>query len=256
VPSEQSHPFTGPEVVWLDGTLDGMPVCASFQTGVDGLLWAAPPSPGAITIQQGTPDTTDTVLVQMPSGTPFAGEWFCAGNVVLPSPGLPPPGGLQSVATLSSLTRLGACPVTPVAGTVTLCSSNPNSGGSYCSGYGATVTSTLTTATFTSQGTNADGTSISDGIMGWAEDVIPASEPSGTELFIVYDKSGWSGPVVGGVLVIGPGNPDAGAVYCIGGGSTSETSTTHDFTLTGLSRLGTCAGAPAVGGSLQVIEAF
>jgi hypothetical protein len=57
--------------------------------------------------------------------------------------------------------------------------------------------------------------------------------------------------VSGGILVIGPGNPDAGAVYCIGGGTASYPESTHTFTLTGLSRLGTRADNP-VSASIKV----
>jgi hypothetical protein len=58
-----------------------------------------------------------------------------------------------------------------------------------------------------------------------------------------------SEPVTGGVFLVPPGNPDAGAVYCIGGGTQTVTPSSNDdlrldLTLTNLSRLGTCADQP------------
>ena len=237
------------ESVLLTGALDGEPVCASFQVGVGGLSWATPPAPGALLLEQETPNRPGSALFQMPAGSPFAGQWFCAGNAVAPAP----MNFMPSTNTLSNISRLGACPGVPVSGAVTLCSSISSTPGmNDCSGYDATIASTLIGATFTTQGelTNVGG-DISDGIVGWLEGVGPTGASPGTVAALVYDKSGWSGTVMQGVLLVGPGNPDAGAVYCISGGTSSETLTTHEFTLTGLSRLGTCAMSPVVGGTIE-----
>ncbi len=92
-----------------------------------------------------------------------------------------------------------------------------------------------------------------------ASAVFPAAlglaNGAGSLLLIGYGgfsgQSFGDGLVKGGVLRIGPGGPDAGAVYCLGGGAATNTTVqpTDDvpptFALTGLSRLGTCADAPA-----------
>jgi hypothetical protein len=114
-----------------------------------------------------------------------------------------------------------------------------------------TLASTLAGATFTAEGPLDYDDAITDGITGFE-----LSLASGAQAVIVYDHEGWSGSVLGGVLIIGPGNPDAGAVYCIGGGTASDTADSHGFTLAGLSRLGTCAGAPAVDGAIEAAFVF
>jgi hypothetical protein len=53
--------------------------------------------------------------------------------------------------------------------------------------------------------------------------------------------------VTASIFLIGPGNPDEGAVYCIGGGTLDTFSGGETMQLTGLSRLGTCMDQPVVG---------
>jgi hypothetical protein len=57
-----------------------------------------------------------------------------------------------------------------------------------------------------------------------------------------------------GILVMPAGSPDPGAVYCVGG---SENPDNGPVTvLDNLSRLGTCADAPPLEGSLSVCIGF
>jgi hypothetical protein len=52
-----------------------------------------------------------------------------------------------------------------------------------------------------------------------------------------------------GIFLVGPGNPDAGAVYCLDGGEIADTPET--FTFTSISRLGTCQDK-SITGTLEV----
>jgi len=172
-----------------------------------------------------------TAILRMPTEGPHAGEWFCAGQGTSVTMGDP-----QKTFTLGSLVRLGACPGTPVAGEIDGCF-----GGDllFCP-KGTKLTSSLDGAPF-------DWTSA---VKGWG------GAPGYYQIFL--DNGGLLvldielDTVLGGYLFIAPGSPDAGAVYCFGGGSLQPGGQgAIKFTLTGLSRLGTCADATPVGGELS-----
>jgi hypothetical protein len=191
-----------------------------------------------------------TGLFRMPTPGSDGGEWFCAGS------------GNASFAedgsidfSLSEITRLGACPGKPVSGSVTVCIGVPGSG--TCSGVDRTITSTLAGASFAWSNPLRDFSGNLSGpqaeIVGEFAVTPEIADGAGSKLLIEYGGLAGlvnsDGKVTGGVLGIGPGNPDAGAVYCIGGGTAVQQpdGRTYQFTLTSLSRLGTCAGTPVTG---------
>jgi hypothetical protein len=285
-----SPPDVGSIKVTLGGTVDGTSVCTSFvQVGGFGGIGepgAAPASLG----QTARPGNQGAILLAntLPPGwmcaaacgvgtpccdsdchngvcggamntanlfqLPTTGEWFCAGSAVShSSPSTLVPFLSNLTFDLSNLAKLGSCPGTPVAGTVTMCLDDPPTMGR-CSGMGASISSTLAGATFAWQEkywggsvSEMDGTFDAD--LGGP---VPIVDGSDTFAVMAWSPQPGGGTVSGGILVIGPGNPDAGAVYCIGGGTVSYPAGPFEFTLTGLSRLGTCADNP-ISGSVKVM---
>src|SRR5262249_5075385 len=139
------------------------------------------------------------------------------------------PGAPRKFA-LSSLSVLGNCPAAPVAGEITACFGG---GVGFCP-TGQTLASTLNGASF-------DWTSA---VTGWGGQL---------GLYEIYLNNGGilvlyidADTVVGGLLLIAPGSPDEGAAYCFSSGFlTPGPSNGIQFTLSGLSRLGTCPAATA-----------
>jgi hypothetical protein len=171
-----------------------------------------------------------TGLFRMPSEGPSPGTWFCAGAGSSVTPGMP------RRFALESLSRLGDCPAASVAGEITGCFGG---GVGFCP-TGQTLVSTLDGAAF-------DWTSA---VTGWGGQLglyeIYLSNGGILALYIQADT------VLGGLLLIAPGSPDEGAAYCFSGGFlTPGAQNGIQFTLGGLSRLGTCPAATAVEGTLQ-----
>jgi hypothetical protein len=150
-------------------------------------------------------------------------------------------------ARLASLSQLGGCPGgTPVEGEVNITLGN----GQSPSG----MTSTLQGANFAMP----MGESFITAHLGHPGVVAAAftESPMGSAIFAFEQAA--SAPIdEGAYLIIPDGAPDAGAVYCVGPGSTVTTSGSPiDFLIEtvsfkGLSRLGSCP-ATAVAGSLSL----
>lgn len=227
--------------VGLQGTLDGEAVEASFpllRTGVRGSLWQGfwhtqghVALFGEIDLEMPGSSSPATGLFRMPEEGPHAGEWFCAGS------GTSVTTGDEKKFSLASIGRLGACSAgTPVEGTIEGCF-GPDP--SLCP-LGTKLTSTLKGAEFD-----------------WESAVTgKAGMPGVYEIFL--DNGGILAlyieldTVLGGLLYMAPGGLDAGAAYCFGGGSLQPGGqSAMKFSLTGLSRLGTCAEATPVEGALE-----
>jgi hypothetical protein len=227
--------------VGLEGTLDGEAVQASFtllRTRVKGSLWQGfyQTQGHAVLfaesdIEMPGSSSPATGLFRMPEEGPHGGEWFCAGS------GTTVTTGDEKTFSLASIGRLGACAgATPVDGTIDGCF-GPDP--SLCP-TGTKLTSTLKGAEFDWEGA----------VTGWA------GQPGVYEIFL--DNGGILAlyieldTVLGGLLYMAPGGPDAGAAYCFsGGGLQPGGQSAIQFTLTGLSRLGTCADATPVEGALN-----
>lgn len=228
------------KAVGLQGSLDGDPVEASFpivRTRIKGSLWQAffhtqghVALFGEGDLEMPGASSNAIGVFRMPEEGPSGGEWFCAGS------GSKATNGDQKTFSLAAVARLGACGGAPVDGEIDGCF-GPDA--SLCP-LGTKLTSSLKGAEF-------DWTSA---VTGWA------GMPGLYEIFL--DNGGILAlyieldAVLGGLLYIAPGSPDEGAVYCFGGGALQPGSQNAiKFTLTGLSRVGTCAGATAVEGSLE-----
>ncbi|HZF47397.1 MAG TPA: hypothetical protein VE093_02045 [Polyangiaceae bacterium] len=245
-PAASSSSTGGPFVlcqssaVGLEGSLDGEAVQASFpilRTRATGSLWQAFFQEqghvalfGESDLEMPGSSSPATGLFRMPAGGPHGGEWFCAGS------GSSVTTGDEKTFSLSSIARLGPCSGAPVEGTVDGCF---GSDVSLCP-TGSKLTSTLKGAEFDWE----------TAVTGWGG--MPG-------LYEIYLKNGGIlalyielDTVLGGLLYIAPGGPDAGAAYCFGGGSLQPgAQSAIKFSLTGLSRLGTCAEATPVPGALE-----
>lgn len=224
----------------LQGSLAGADVAASYptlRTRAKGPVWQAFfQSQGHVALFGDKPlevagsSASATGVFRMPEEGPSAGEWFCAGG-----------GSSVSIDTekkfkLASLSRLGACPDETVAGEIDGCF-GPDIG--LCP-KGTKLTSTIAGAEF-------DWTTS---VTGWG------GMPGLYEIYL--DNGGVLAmyieldTVLGGLLYIAKGSPDEGALYCMHGGSLSPGGqSAMKFTLSGLSRLGTCADAEAAAGALD-----
>lgn len=240
--SSTGGPFTLCQegMVGLQGSLDGASVEAAFprlRTRVKGSLWQAFFQTqghvalfGESDLEQPGSSAGAQGLFRMPSEGPHGGEWFCAGSGTQVTVGAP------KTFKLASTARLGPCPGTPVTGEVVGCFG----GDVGMCPKGTTLTSTLKGAEF-------DWTSA---VTGWGG--MPG-------LYEIYLNNGGIlalyielDTVLGGLLYIAPGSPDEGAAYCFSGGSLQPGGQSGiAFTLSGLSRLGTCADAKAVEGALE-----
>lgn len=189
-------------------------------------------------------------LFRMPTPDSDSGQWFCAGSGTA---SFAPDGSVDF--SVSDITRLGACPGKPVSGSVAVCIGIPGSGA--CSGMDTAITSTLAGASFAwSDPLRNFSAGPLDGpqteLAGEFSVPPETRDGVGSQMLIEYGGlaglENSDGKVAGGVLRIGSGNPDAGAIYCIGGGTAAQPDgRTYQFTLTTLSRLGTCAGTPVTG---------
>jgi hypothetical protein len=172
-----------------------------------------------------------TGLFRMPVEAPSAGQWFCAGAGSSVSRGAD-----EHRFRLASLSTLGGCPGTPVAGTVSACLG----GGLELCPQGTHLTSSLEGAAF----------DWSASIEGWggALGLYEVRLDNGAVLTLDLDLDA----VLGGLLLMPADGPDPGAAYCFGGGSLEPGAQNGiRFTLSGLSRLGSCAEASPLDGQLD-----
>jgi hypothetical protein len=174
----------------------------------------APPGVGVLRIPSPAPSD--------PSSSPTSpGQWLC--DPLLPSV----PQGMDELTlfflaapvTLTALRRLGTCPGAPVGGEI-VCQGG--TGTCDLGDLGGTMTGGVI------DGSSPNMTVFSDG-----------------GLFL--DISAQSG----GVLRLPDDHADADALYCVG---SVKVAVDGAVTLSGLSRLGTCAEATALGGELTVSE--
>jgi hypothetical protein len=240
--SSTGAPFTlcQTSAVGLEGSLEGEPVEASFpilRTRVKGPLWQG------FFITQGhvalfgesdleLPGSSSpaTGLFRMPEEGPRGGEWFCAGS------GSSVTTGEEKTFSLGSIARLGPCSGTPVEGTV-----------DGCFGADLSLCPTGEKLTSTLKGAEFDWESAVTGWGGMAG-LYEIYLDNGGILALYIDLD----TVLGGLLYIAPGGPDAGAAYCFGGGFLQPGGQgAIKFSLSGLSRLGTCAEATPVEGALD-----
>jgi len=242
----------------LDGTLDGAAVSEAFFSDAisfsdegelsvtssaacgHGLFFVRPTAPP---IDGGAEAFTG--LFRMPAGGPGAGAWFCAAGAT-GSNGVSPGADF----TLGSLSKLGACPSKPTDGSVFGCLGLSGSGG--CEdGDDSSLVSTLAGATFSWANPARGVVAGVDRLEVLTPIAADATDGAGSRIFLELGGAagdGGAGQITGGILLIGPGGPDPGGVYCVGGGTVSD-GAPRRFTLTGLSRLGACGDAP-VGGAL------
>lgn len=238
-----AQPFVlcSPKAVGLEGTLEGTAIASSspiLKTRVKGPLWQGFFRPeghvalfGEGNLEMPGTSSAATGLFRMPIDGEHAGEWYCAGqgsNITVDT---------TKTFELNSISKLGSCAdAVPVDGTVEGCFGADIS---LCP-LGMKLNSTLVGAEFD-----------------WKANVLGyGGMPGLYEIFL--DNGGILAlyieldTVLGGLLLIAPGGPDAGGAYCIGPGSLQPGgSNAMKFSLTGLKRLGSCTDAKAVAGSLK-----
>ncbi len=174
--------------------------------------------------------------LQMPEGAPDALSWFCddtGANVGFASPQNK---SLVAGATLADLRKLGACPGVPVSGQLDYCL------------VGST---TCSWGTFqgTIGGDPITAPSISGGLgSGWPGPQVVTLDDGGLLVIRV------TGGKPTGILIRPGCGPNAGGLYCIG--SITPGPLPDKLVLGELSRLGTCAEAPAVAGSLSMCVSY
>lgn len=147
---------------------------------------------------------------RVPEDQPDAGAWYCLDGV---DQTLAP--GDVYAATAGRVTRAGPCPGEPVDGDVVMCLSPQDCDGAQ------TVQSTLDGAPFDLDLTFVLGTQT-------AERVFFEGFTEGAALRLDTFDVDYAAPdvevaeIADGWLVVPPGLPDAGAIYCAGPGSTLE----------------------------------
>ncbi len=185
--------------------------------------------------------TTATSLLQLNAGAQAAGQNFvCSGEGSLTYDD-----DTNWKVHAASLASLGPCPGgAPVAGEVAL---------QYDENFGGEITSTIEGSSFTA--------SIF-GLVGTTSEIDPYVDfelfPSdGGSLFFSFQNLAPTVDLAGGYFIVPSGNPDAGAVYCAGPGSTVTTVESEfglepsSASLKNLTRLGTCAEATPVAGEID-----
>jgi hypothetical protein len=227
-------------MVGLQGSLDGVDVATSsplIRTRVKGSTWQAFfRSEGHVALfgdgnlEMAGSSAAATGPFRMPKEGPSAGEWFCAGG-----------GSTVSIDTqkkfkLADLTRLGACPDSPLPGEI-----------DGCFGADAGLCPLGNKLTSSVQGAEFNWTSA---VTGWGGMPglyeIYLDNGGLLELYIELDT------VLGGLLYMAPGGADPGALYCFGGGFLQPGGQNGmKFTLSGLSRVGTCGEGEAISGELE-----
>lgn len=180
--------------------------------------------------------------VQMPLDGPESLRWFCAaaGADVDIAPTKPFEGNWTAGTTLTDLRELGPCPGAPVSGQLDYCVIGAQSG-CKMGAFQGTIDGAVV-ASSTPVGGGAGGIWPGTPEEGATQDEALA----GGELLSLVSTNGSSS----GFLIASGGGPDDRAVYCIG--SITAGATPGMVVLGDLSRLGTCAEAPAVEGSMTL----
>ncbi|MEJ7735398.1 MAG: hypothetical protein WKG00_40205 [Polyangiaceae bacterium] len=251
-PSVERAPQCDPLEAHLTGEIGGRaidaPFAASGVTAVGGAEisfgeWGALYLLGPGALPSGDPEAVTAVL-RMPDDSSDPGAWYCGGEGTAVQLGTR---DLEPLAVLQDLSSLGACPGEPVAGEVDLCFLDET-----CGAPG--MASALDGATFEVP---------IDGFIGVGSDIDgPEAEISTTLLggggFVRLQATGvdpaapegvpQTSPLGIGWFLVPAGQPDAGAIYCIGAGSTFAYRNEAGFVtplsakLNGVTRVGACPG--------------
>jgi hypothetical protein len=236
----------------IAGTLDGSPIDETYQpngVGVEGATHIVFGDLGNIFLRGAEGFSTEWSAgpgwLRMPQEGPRADTWWCAA----PSSAVRFDGDSIFEARVESLTFMGSCPGTPVAGEVSICLDPPSCGG-------VTIDSTVEGASFHEEPMFGGGY----GPIGGTTAVIEL-HPGGGVFVLEADgidpaSTGLQTSPLGTAYFIVPaGAPDEGAVYCVGEGSTLDYVMDPAFgvlpmsaQLQNISRLGSCAGAGNDGG--------
>jgi hypothetical protein len=196
----------------------------------------------------GEPEAVTAVL-RMPESSAQPGAWYCGGQGSAAQLGTR---DLEPLVVLRDLSSLGACPGDPVAGEVDICFLDESCGA-------PAMASGLDGATFEVP---------IDGFIGIGGDIDGPEADISTTLFggggfvrlqaTAVDPGAPEGvpqtsPLGIGWFLVPVGQPDAGAVYCIGAGSTFAYRIEAGFVtplsanLTSVTRLGVCPADPLHG---------
>jgi hypothetical protein len=208
------------------------------------------PDPSTSFFGGSSPSAVVTIQPAAAAGGPLSG--ICdAGDPVVTFTPVWVNGRLRVYATtkLASLRKLGVCPGAPVDAKLQI-SLNPDTTPSSSLPFqgGMFLTGTVGGASFQAQWYGGNfGYS-------WLD---PGTLPTGGEFF---EGGGFvealpdGGRELSGILVMPAGSPDPGAVYCVGSSESLDGGAVT--VLSDLSRLGTCADAPTLSGSLSVCATF
>jgi hypothetical protein len=241
----------GPLQSRLVGQVDGAPVDLTYSAdslwfvGATAVLY---PELGTLLLEDivSESDSPTAGWLRMPDDSPDPGAWYCAAAGTSQAMA----GGVYE-ARLQSLSRVGACPGLPVSGSMSLCfpegdcgdpslsSDVPESTFAFTDGfyYGVSTSNIAPTARIDL---------VADGGL-W---VMPTED---------YDREAVDvatadlGP---GFVIVPEGLPDAGALYCVGEGSTVDYRSDPYLGMVPVtaelvvSRLGRCPGAEPATGSL------
>ena len=233
----------------VDGTeLSGsaLPVGHAFVDGVDVSFGALGGVflPGAEITAPDTPIEA-TGMLRLPDESNLAGSWFCAG----PGSSIEMDADFtKSTFVARSVTALGACPGTPAAGQVDVCFSQCSDPSLQSSLDGASFDRGVTA--FSAMGPVGGSVVRLRTLLsgGYGRLILEAIE-------IDFAATGeQTAPLSRGFLIVPQGAPDAGAIYCVGEGSTLAYTTSRagivplSATLQNLSRLGSCPGTGVSGG--------
>jgi len=152
---------------------------------------------------------------------------------------------------IKEIARLGACGEGgQVAGSLTGCFPLFNGSCGEGARAGGYLTSELAGASFT-----REGASFAQGTTG-PLDGVGKYEITMADSLGFLDFTVGEGGSVRGVLRVAEGAPDAGALYCFAGGTFEKKSGVVNFTLSVGERLGTCATAKPVPGSVEACFGF
>lgn len=148
--------------------------------------------------------------------------------------------------TLANLARVGSCPGTAIAGSLTVCVADTFAGTTACGGNEVQVTGTL------------DGSAIDQSFVSssgfWLEGAAGSTVPRVARVGLDSDGALWLhdfGGTLSGHFAFPTASPQLGQVLCVGNASVTETNDAREVTLSSLSRGGTLPG-DAVSGTLEL----